>query len=60
MPRKTLLVRNRPFEGTYGYEVLVPFIDASGATVLVDRGWVQNADTAQTLPTCAAPTPRSP
>ena len=26
----TLLVRNRPFDGTYGYEVLVPFVDASG------------------------------
>ena len=46
----TLLVRNRPFEGTYGYEVLVPFRDTSGSTVLVDRGWVQNAETAETLP----------
>jgi cytochrome oxidase assembly protein ShyY1 len=46
----TLLVRNRPFDGTYGYEVLVPFEDASGGTVLVDRGWVQNAKTAETLP----------
>ena len=46
----TLLVRNRPYEGTYGYEVLVPFRDASGGTVLVDRGWVQNAKTAETLP----------
>lgn len=46
----TLLVRNRPFDGTYGYEVLVPFVDTSGATVLVDRGWVMNAKTAETLP----------
>jgi cytochrome oxidase assembly protein ShyY1 len=47
----TLLVRNRPHEGaTYGYEVLVP-LDAGGAgTVLVDRGWVPNAATAETLP----------
>ena len=46
----TLLVRNRPFDGTYGYEVLVPFENTSGGTVLVDRGWVQNAETAETLP----------
>jgi cytochrome oxidase assembly protein ShyY1 len=47
---RTLLVRNRPYEGTYGYEVLVPFEDTTGGTVLVDRGWVQNAKTAETLP----------
>ena len=47
---ETLLVRNRPFDGTYGYEVLVPFSTTSGATVLVDRGWVLNAKTAETLP----------
>lgn len=46
----TVLVRNRPFEGTYGYEVLVPFELTTGGTVLVDRGWVQNAASAQTLP----------
>lgn len=53
----TLLVRNRPYEGTYGYEVLVPFEDASGGTVLVDRGWVQNAENAETLPD-VVPAPR--
>lgn len=47
---KTLLVRNRPFDGTYGYEVLVPFVETTGATVLVDRGWVMNAESAETLP----------
>ena len=47
---QTLLVRNRPFDGAYGYEVLVPFVDTSGSTVLVDRGWVLNADDAETLP----------
>nr|WP_179423930.1 SURF1 family protein [Pedococcus badiiscoriae] len=52
---KTLLVRNRPYQGTYGYEVLVPFVDDSGATVLVDRGWVMNAQTAQTLPRVVPP-----
>ncbi|MEO5982829.1 MAG: SURF1 family protein [Pedococcus sp.] len=54
---QTLLVRNRPYESTYGYEVLVPFVTQGGGTVLVDRGWVQNAKTAQVLPTFpAAPT----
>ncbi|WP_406830948.1 SURF1 family protein [Pedococcus sp. KACC 23699] len=54
---QTLLVRNRPYEGTYGYEVLVPFTADTGGTVLVDRGWVQNAATAQALPSVpAAPT----
>ena len=47
---ETLLVRNRPHDGTYGYEVLVPFTTESGQTVLVDRGWVPNAETAETLP----------
>ncbi|WP_270889376.1 SURF1 family cytochrome oxidase biogenesis protein [Pedococcus sp. 5OH_020] len=47
---QTLLVRNRPFEGTYGYEVLVPLVDDQGSTVLVDRGWVVNAKTAETPP----------
>lgn len=46
-----LLVRNRPFRGTYGYEVLIPFQDsASEDVILVDRGWVENAETAATLP----------
>ncbi|MGA8978740.1 MAG: SURF1 family protein [Pedococcus sp.] len=47
---QTVLVRNRPHESTYGYEVLVPFTVEGGGTVVVDRGWVQNAKTAQLLP----------
>ena len=47
---ETLLVRNRPFDGVYGYEVLVPFEEATGRSVLVDRGWVANAKNAETLP----------
>lgn len=47
---ETLLVRNRPFEGTYGYEVVVPLVLPDGSAVLVDRGWVPNARSAQTLP----------
>jgi cytochrome oxidase assembly protein ShyY1 len=47
---RTLLVRNRPYKGTYGYEVLVPFTVQGGRTVLVDRGWVVNAKTAESAP----------
>lgn len=54
-----LLVRNRPLEGSYGYEVLSPFILADGRTLLVDRGWVPNAENAETRPT-VPPTPSGP
>jgi len=37
---ETLLVRNRPFNGQPGFEVLVPFELAGGEVFLVDRGWV--------------------
>ncbi len=47
---ETLLVRNRPLDGTYGYEVLVPLVLGDGSAVLVDRGWVPNADNAETAP----------
>ena len=35
-----LLVRNRPHGGTSAFEVLVPFRDADGRILIVDRGWV--------------------
>ena len=44
------LVRNRPFQGVFGYEVLVPLETEDGTAVAVDRGWVRNAETAATLP----------
>ncbi len=40
---KQLLVRNRPNNSVYGYEVLAPLRLANGTTVIVDRGWVQNS-----------------
>lgn len=45
-----LYVRNRPQNVVYGYEVLVPLRLADGSALLVDRGWVQNADRADILP----------
>lgn len=35
-----LLVRNRPYNGASGFEVLVPFALESGDIFIVDRGWV--------------------
>lgn len=41
-----VVVRNRPFGGAYGYEVLAPFQPASGGTdLLVDRGWIESGTT---------------
>ena len=52
-----LLVRNRALGGQPGLEVLVP-LDLDGALtgrrLLVDRGWVPNADSASQLPTVPA------
>ena len=53
------LVRNRPNDGVYGYEVVVPLTLPDGTAVLVDRGWVQNADRAAERPEVpATPTGR--
>lgn len=35
-----LLVRNRPFNGGPGFEVLTPLRTASGALFIIDRGWL--------------------
>ncbi len=47
---RQLYVRNRPNNGTYGYEVVAPFAVDGDGVALVDRGWVQNGRTAQSLP----------
>jgi cytochrome oxidase assembly protein ShyY1 len=53
-----VLVRNRPFDGSYGYEVLVPFVPTTGGpALLVDRGWVDNGQTGAAPD--AVPTPPS-
>jgi cytochrome oxidase assembly protein ShyY1 len=46
-----ILLRNRYFEGKYGFQVLTLFRAASGETFWVDRGWVQAGETALTKPT---------
>lgn len=40
-----VLVRNRPNNGSVGFEVLVPFTTTSGQSVVIDRGWVDGGDT---------------
>ncbi len=49
-----LLVRNRPQDVVYGYEVVVPLLLPSGGAILVDRGWVRNAERADVLPSVEA------
>ena len=44
-----LLVRNRTLDQTVGFEVLTPFT-TTDRTILVDRGWVPNAQNAETAP----------
>ncbi|MCA0435436.1 MAG: SURF1 family protein [Austwickia sp.] len=53
------LVRNRPQNVVYGYEVIVPLRLPDGTALLVDRGWVRNAETATTLPD-VPPAPSGP
>lgn len=36
-----VLVRNRPYNGLNGFEVLVPFEVENGPTIIVDRGWME-------------------
>ncbi len=50
---RQILLRNRYFEGKYGFEVLTAFKEKSGEEFWVDRGWVQagaNATIAPELP----------
>ncbi|HET8988580.1 MAG TPA: SURF1 family protein [Humibacillus sp.] len=49
-----LLVRNRTLDQTVGLEVLTPFT-TDGRTILVDRGWVPNAQDAETAPPADPP-----
>lgn len=51
----TQLARNRPWNGVYGYEVIVPLETDDGRVLAVDRGWVPNADRASDLPEVPAP-----
>ena len=49
-PDKQILLRNRYFEGQYGYEVLTLFTNLQGKIFWVDRGWVKAGADATTAP----------
>ena len=38
-----VVVRNRPFEGSSGFEVITPFRLDDGTVFMVDRGWIAQA-----------------
>jgi cytochrome oxidase assembly protein ShyY1 len=44
--RSRMLVRNRPNHGVFGYEVVVPLALSDGTSLLVDRGWIPNGQSA--------------
>ena len=50
-----VVVRNRPFEGSSGFEVITPFRLDDGTVFMVDRGWI--AQNSQGRPSEATPTP---
>ncbi len=45
-----ILLKNRYFEGVYGYEVLTRFKLSDGRYIWVDRGWVKAGADAKTAP----------
>ena len=51
---QTILLRNRYFEGKYGFEFLTLFETSSGAKFWVDRGWLVAGKDALTAPVISA------
>lgn len=49
-PESNILLRNRYFEGKYGFEVLTLFTPNQGEAFWVDRGWVIAGETAADKP----------
>ncbi|HYO85990.1 MAG TPA: SURF1 family protein [Dermatophilaceae bacterium] len=58
-PAAQLMVRNRPQDVVYGFEVLVPLLLPDGTGLLVNRGWIKNAERADVLP-APPPAPSGP
>lgn len=53
---RIVLIRNRSINGSSnGYEVVVPLRTASGAVLLVDRGWIPNGPTGIAPPSVPPP-----
>lgn len=53
-PSNQILLKNRYFEGKYGFEVLTRFALLDGRSLWVDRGWVQAGKDAKTAPVVSA------
>lgn len=53
---KTVLIRQRTFEGGVGFEVVVPLQADDGVTYLIDRGYILAGKTATDVP----PLPKAP
>ena len=53
---KTVYLDNQVYNRMAGYHVLTPLRTASGATVLVNRGWIKTGASRAELPLAAAPT----
>jgi len=45
MPQLTTLVRNKPYGGYPGFEVLVPFVTEQNTVIVIDRGWLPTGNT---------------
>ncbi|MFI7133350.1 SURF1 family protein [Nonomuraea sp. NPDC050153] len=54
-PAHALLVRRRPQEGQTGFYVLTPLVTGNGTALIVNRGWVKAAATADATPEVPAP-----
>lgn len=52
---RQILLRNRYFEGQYGFEVLTAFTSTEGNLFWVDRGWVKAGASATITPDVPAP-----
>ena len=52
---KQILLKNRYFEGVYGYEVLTRFTTTDSRSFWVDRGWVKAGKDASTAPVVTKP-----
>jgi len=48
--KEQILLRNRYFEGKYGYAVLTRFTTSDGDSIWVDRGWVAAGASATVVP----------
>ncbi|QEO15960.1 SURF1 family protein [Agromyces intestinalis] len=56
LPGDEVVVRNRPYQGSSGYEVVTPFRLDDGTIFFVDRGWVPQADEGGPAEYAPAPT----